>query len=66
MTKDKFKSLWESNDSGGGITFDDIAECAIDWGISRTPRILPIYKVRYLVLKAANTTDAEEFNPDND
>lgn len=63
MTKKEFKQRWESNDSGGGINFDDVAECAIAWNITRTPRIMQIDRVRYLVLKAANTNDAEEFKP---
>lgn len=63
MTKDEFKARWESNADGGGITFNDIAECAIAWGICRTPRIRPIDSVRYWVLKAAGTDDCEEYNP---
>lgn len=65
MTKEEFKKRWESNDDGGGITFDDIADCAIAWGIAATPRIRPIQHIRYAVLKAANVVDAEEFNPVN-
>jgi hypothetical protein len=61
MTKQEFKQRWESNDNGGGITFNDIAECAEAWGIARTPRIKQIDRVRYMVLKAAGTDDAEEF-----
>ena len=64
MEKHEFKARWESDDNGGGITFDDIAECAIKWGIARTPRIMQIDRVRYLVLKAADTNDAEEFAPE--
>lgn len=64
MTKDEFKKRWESNDSGGGITFDDIAECAIKWGITKTPRVMQIDRVRYMVLKAAGTNDAEDFKPE--
>ena len=64
MTKQEFKQRWESNDNGGGITFDDIAECAKVWGISSTPRILQIDRVRYMVLKAEGTDDAEEFAPE--
>lgn len=63
MTKQEFKSRWESNDNGGGITFDDIADCAVSWGINKYPRTSPIYTVRYSVLKAAGTIDAEDFNP---
>lgn len=64
MTKNEFKERWESNDNGGGITFEDIAECAVAWGVCSTPRIHRIDVVRYLVLKAANTNDCEEFAHD--
>lgn len=63
MTKEEFKNLWESGDDGGGITFDDIAKCAKDWGLFKYPRICPLNIVRYRVLKSANTVDAEKFNP---
>lgn len=65
MTKEEFKARWESNDNGGGITFDDIADCAIEWYVNSAPRTYPISYVRYQVLKAANTVDAEDFNPSN-
>jgi hypothetical protein len=65
MTKEEFKQRWESDDNGGGITFDDIVTCAKDWGLFLTPRILEIELVRYQVLRAANTNDCEQFNPEN-
>ncbi len=65
MTKKEFKTRWESNDEGGGITYDDIAECAVKWGIYSRPRICDINEVQYAVLKAANTNDCEEYNPIN-
>lgn len=34
MTKAQFKKRWDSNEDGGGITFDDIAQCAIDRAFS--------------------------------
>lgn len=61
MTKQEFKQRWESDDDGGGITFNDIAECAKAWGIAQTPRTMQIELIRYKVLKAAGTNDAEEF-----
>ena len=61
MTKREFKIRWESNDAGGGITFNDIAECAISWGISRSPKASPIAQIRYRVLKAAGCSDAEDY-----
>jgi hypothetical protein len=64
MTKEEFKTRWESNDNGGGISYDDIANCAVAWGISRTPRTRRIDVIRYQVLVEAGTLDAEEFKPE--
>lgn len=66
MNKAEFKVRWESDDNGGGITFDDIADCAVAWGVASTPRILKIDVVRYKVLKAANVVDAEEYAPEEE
>lgn len=65
-TKEDFKRLWEANSCGSGITYDDIAECAKAWGISSHPRTRPIDEITYRVLKAAQTNDAEEYNPNPD
>jgi len=65
MNKDEFKKRWESDDNGGGITFEDIANCAVEWGIAKTPRIMQIDMVRYRVLKTAETIDYREFFPEN-
>jgi hypothetical protein len=62
MTKDEFKKRWESDEDGGGITFNDAADCAVAWGLMTSPRTKPIHKVLYTVLKAAGTVDAEEYN----
>lgn len=58
-TKEEFKRLWESDDKGGGITYDDIADCAKDWGLCSTPRLRPISDVVNMVLSAAGCEDAE-------
>lgn len=63
MTKEWFKERWEGDENGGGITFEDIADCAVAWGIFTQPKTEPILLVRYLVLKAASVSDAESFNP---
>ena len=65
MTKDDFKKRWESDDNGGGITFDDIADCAKEWGLYGTPRTAQIDMVRYRVLKSAGTNDYQEFYPES-
>ena len=66
MTKQEFKQRWESDDVGGGITFEDIADCATKWGIASAPRTMNIQNVRYMVLKSAGTNDAEDFAPEQD
>jgi hypothetical protein len=63
MTKQQFKNRWESDDEGGGITFEDVAVCAKKWGVSFTPRTRPMDRVLYQVLKAANVKNSEEYRP---
>ncbi len=63
MTRQQFKERWESDSTGGGITFADIAECAARWGVTNCQTILPTDAVRYLVLKAAGVNDAEDYQP---
>jgi len=60
MTKEEFKRRWESDDNGGGITFNDVADCAEAWGVCRTPRIHPINKVTDMVLKKAGVITEED------
>lgn len=36
MSKEEVKYRYEMNDEGGQITFDDCAECAIAWGLTKT------------------------------
>lgn len=62
-TKEKFKELWEANEWGSSITYDDIADCAKAWGISYNPRLGAINEIVYRVLKAAGVIDAEKYNP---
>ena len=53
MTREEFKQQWESDDNGGGITFDDTADCAVSRGICTNPRVRPMRQVPALVLQAA-------------
>ena len=53
MTKEEFRKRWDSDDNGGGITFDDVADCAKAWGLFSTPRICDINKVLKAVVNAA-------------
>ena len=64
MTKQEFKDRWDGDDNGGGINFDDIADCAKAWGLFRSPKTCRIDMVRYKVLKQAGTVDAEEYAPE--
>ena len=63
LTKSQFKRLWESNDEGGGITNDDVADCAKEWGLYPSPRTARMEMVLYSVLNAAKVIDAEDYNP---
>ena len=63
MTKIQFKTRWELNERGDGITFYDIANCAIEWGLFSKPKIERMEIVIYKVLIAAECIDAERFVP---
>ena len=52
-TKEEFKRLWESDETGGGITIDDCAECAKAWGLYQKPNCANIDEVVYRVCEAA-------------
>lgn len=60
MTKEEFKEKWESDENGGGITFDDVAECAIAWGVSSRPKTENMLKLLDRVLIAANCKTSKE------
>lgn len=53
MTPEEFKARWDSDDNGGGITYDDIAACAKEWGIAARPKTMAMDYVKALVLKEA-------------
>ena len=53
MTKLEFKKRWEKDENGDGITFDDIAECAKDWGLCAYPKTKKINEVLKQVLKSS-------------
>lgn len=60
MTRKEFKRRWEKDARGDGITYDEIAECAKEWGILTNPKTKNINEVTYLVLKEAKVGVAEE------
>lgn len=59
-TKEEFKRLWELDDNGGGLTFDDVADCAQAWGVVNRPRTKQISFVMEATLKAAGCLDEED------
>ena len=61
MTKEEFKEKWEADERGSGITFDDIADRAKEWGLYKNPKCCPIEDVMYSVLKAADCKDADDY-----
>lgn len=66
MIKEQFRQRWESNDRGGNINFDDIANCAKAWRVCSSPKTNPIELVRYQVLLAAQTIDCENYKPEKE
>ncbi len=60
MTREEFKRRWELDDSGDGITFDDVADCAKAWGLYSTPRVCPIDKVTDAVLRFAGVEEVKQ------
>ena len=56
LTKQEFIEKWNSGADGGGITNDDVAECASYWGLVSSPRIYPVDYVIDIVLKHLNLT----------
>ena len=56
MSKEQFAQRWDSDDDGGGINFDDIADCAVAWVIYAVPRIHPIHDVKDAVVTASGAT----------
>ena len=53
MTKAEFAERWEKDDNGDGITVDEVAECAVAWGLYHSPKIEPMDQVIAAVVKAA-------------
>ena len=53
-TKEKFKELWDADEDGSGITMGDVADCAKEWELYKSPETQPTHEVLKAVLKAAN------------
>lgn len=63
MTKEEFKTRWESSENGGGLTYNDAADCYIAWGLGSSPCSKPMDAVLYAVLQTASVVDADEWKP---
>lgn len=63
MTKEEFRLKWDGGEDGGGITWDDIAECAISWGLFSKPRTRRLDVVANAVTKAAGCKDIYQIIP---
>jgi len=57
LTKAEFARRWDSDDEGGGITFNDIADCAVAWGITSRPYTQRIDTVASQVVAASGALD---------
>lgn len=57
MSRTEFKNRWESNERGGGITFDDVADCYAAWGLGDRPRTMSMSLVLSRVLADAGIDD---------
>lgn len=62
MTKEEFKAVWDSDETGGGITNDVLRDCAYEWKLCRKrPSKMDIFSVIALVTRAAGTHDADNW-----
>ena len=66
MTREEFKARWDASSDDTGLTYNDVAECAKEWGFMENPKTRPLSLVLYAVLKEAGVEDAEDYNPVND
>lgn len=58
-TKEEFYELWHADYCP--ITFDDCADCAKAWGLCSNPRCEDIFKIRDMVIAAAEKV-APDYN----
>lgn len=57
MSREEFAQRWDSDEEGGGITYDDIAECAVAWGITSSPKAQSVDDVARRVVEASGAAD---------
>ena len=64
MTREEFKRRWESDEAGGGITNEDIEQCAYAWKIAKKSDGYSRPQLIALVTAAAKTADADYWAKD--
>lgn len=57
MSREEFKRRWDAREP---ITYDEVADCYVAWGLGSYPRTKPIDLVMDRVLKAADCEWDEE------
>lgn len=60
MKKEEFAKRWDSNEEGGGITYDDVANCAKEWGLFERPRTVNMEIVIKKVIEESGAKDKWE------
>lgn len=63
MTKEEFRARWGGPTDPSDITFNDIAECAVEWEVESKPKTKGLELVLYKVLVAAEVPEAENYRP---
>jgi hypothetical protein len=54
LTKEKFKELWDAPEDN--ISMQDVAECAVAWGLYTKPKSHPLNEVLAAVMEYAGCT----------
>jgi len=57
MAPSEFKARWESDERGGGITFEDMARCYEAWGLGSRPCSQSLSAVANQVLQKAGVKE---------
>ena len=60
MTREEFKKLWE--DPKSVVTFDQVAEVAVEWGLYKRPKLFPVNDILNAVLEEAGVSDYDEID----
>lgn len=63
MTKEEFRERWGGPTDPSDLTYEDVAACAVEWGVVSQPKIMRMEWVLYKVLKAAEMWNVERYRP---